>query len=526
MPEREPKVPEPGPPPPPPDATEKKATTEPDLPGWYRDEYARIKGSFEKADTMAEATLGRQKEQLGELKGRILSSPAAPKAPELPPVPAQKPMTAKPFLEGGPGESWQNSLQKIMMGFGLMGQMAVGLKGGFPNGALAAYSGALEGWQQGDKDRAAREWTNYLDEVQRNEKESRRIRQAFDDKTAEWGHDQERLKTELTLLGAEHGLDGQFLDMARQQPERALKLLDQQTNMWRQMKNDAASLTMKNLMFLQTERAHEDLKKYREDMLKLKRDESGVGEFGGEGGKTGGFSPEALEMAARTYVDTGTLPPMGMGKAGTAARKAIMNRAAEIAGTTSGGIEGQSERSATYKGSQTEINSIQRQRGPVLAFARNFDRAADLALEMSEKTDRTGTPIFNKWLLAGKQATGDVDVARFHAAVLTASTEYARVMSGGTVSTDTARAEAGKILSGIQTPEQFRGVVDIMKRDTENRIKGYDDQLKAVQEEMRQQRGAGGKKPTETGPRVIVGPDKKEYNLAPGYDVPEGYKLK
>src|SRR6266568_1770720 len=96
---------DPGPPPPPPGAKETKATAEPDMPKWYWDEYTRIKGSFEKADTMAESTLGRQKEQLGELKGRILASPPAPKAPSLPPLPAQKPQKARPFLEGGPGES-------------------------------------------------------------------------------------------------------------------------------------------------------------------------------------------------------------------------------------------------------------------------------------------------------------------------------------------------------------------------------------------------------------------------------------
>ncbi len=54
-------------------------------------------------------------------------------------------------------------------------------------------------------------------------------------------------------------------------------------------------------------------------------------------GGNSAFSPDAIDTAAQTYIKTGNLPPMGMGKAGAQNRVAIMNRAAALLKSQGGG---------------------------------------------------------------------------------------------------------------------------------------------------------------------------------------------
>lgn len=69
-----------------------------------------------------------------------------------PPTPS---LEARPFLS--PPQSVLGQLQTILVGIGQMATGFAGLKGkGYAIGATAALKGAVEGWQAGDADRAAR----------------------------------------------------------------------------------------------------------------------------------------------------------------------------------------------------------------------------------------------------------------------------------------------------------------------------------------------------------------------------------
>ena len=476
----------------PPTAEAPKPTPAPTLAGYarvYQQEIEKLTPKYEAAEKAAREDLERRKQEIADYKQRVLSSPLAPAPPALPAEPVAPVIAARPFLDAGPGEPWQQSVQKLMMGMGLMAQMGIGIKGGFPGGAWAAYTGALNGWAEGDHIRAANEWKTYMGQLQQYDRSVGRVQQDFENAMRTWGHDQDRLKTEFGILAAEHGLSREGIEMAFKEPDRMMQQLTTSVKIMETMQRDADSLAFRNLMFLQTKERNDELARHNREVEAQKKLEAT-----GQPGTTGGFTPEALDLATKLYLQTGKLPPMGLGKSGNASRTAIINRAGELAQEAPGGPEGQSTRMAVYNANKNELSAIQRQRGVVLAYARNFDRAVDLSLEMSEKTDRTGVPAFNKWVLAGKQATGDVDVAQFNAAALTTAVEYARVMSGGTISTDAARSEAQAILSPIQTKEQYRAVTEIMRRDTQNRIKGYDDQIEAVLKGMK---ATGADVPTE-----------------------------
>ena len=218
---------------------------------------------------------------------------------------------------------------------------------------------------------------------------------------------------------------------------------------------------------------------------------------------TNSFTPAAIDNAAARYNIDGTLPPMGMGKGGSAARSQILNRAAELAS----GVNGTDQRVAqlTTKASASTLLQLKKTKTMIKAFEEMANKNADIALELSTKVDRTGSPVVNRWFLAGNnKLAGDVDTATFNTAVNVFANEYAKIMSGSMGNTpvsDSARKEAHEILNTSQTPAQLRANIKLLQREMKNRLIGLDE---SEHELIQQMKSAGtstkkedeGKKPT------------------------------
>ena len=197
------------------------------------------------------------------------------------------------------------------------------------------------------------------------------------------------------------------------------------------------------------------------------------------------LTPEAIDAMAGRYMLDGTMPGLGLGKAATKARSLVMNKVAEKMTQ-----EGQTPQSlVTNKvvvgGLQSEAKRLLGQRGPMLAFAQTADKNLSIAEGLSGKVGRTGAPVINRWLLAGKrEVAGDPDVSAFNAAVQVAVNEFAKVTSsatGGGVTSDQARKDIEGILNSAQNPEQFKAVVTTLRSDMKNRIDSYETQLQNIQ---------------------------------------------
>ena len=197
-----------------------------------------------------------------------------------------------------------------------------------------------------------------------------------------------------------------------------------------------------------------------------------------------GFTPEAISAAAARYNIDGTLPPMGMGKAGVAVRGKILNEAAKIQSDSGISPEEQRIRQIGNTASATSLKKLQTQENMVGSFERNFNRNADIVLEQSNKVDRTGIPLVNKWIQAGKRAgTSDPELKAYDVAVKAVSNEYAKIVSGSMGNTAMAESEIRKmegLLNAAQTPEDVKGVLAMMKRDTANRMKGFAEEKAAL----------------------------------------------
>ena len=220
------------------------------------------------------------------------------------------------------------------------------------------------------------------------------------------------------------------------------------------------------------------------------------------------FTEAAINNAAARYNIDGTLPPMGMGKGGATARSLILNRAAELAS----GVDGTDQRVAqlTTKASASTLLQLKKTKTMIKAFEEMANKNADIALELSTKVDRTGSPVVNRWYLAGNnKLRGDVDTATFNTAVNVFANEYAKIMSGSMGNTpvsDSARKEAHEILNTAQTPAQLRANIKLLQREMKNRLIGLDESEAELIQQMK-----GGKKEDAHG-----GGDKDPYKITKG----------
>ncbi len=217
------------------------------------------------------------------------------------------------------------------------------------------------------------------------------------------------------------------------------------------------------------------------------------------------LTPDALDNIATRYNIDGTLPPLGM-KAGPI-RKKILNRAAELLKGT--GMTSEEARIFQIGTSvnKTALAQLKKQKTIVGAFEKNFVKNADLAMGLSKKVDRSGVPIVNKWVNAGKRSiAGDPEISAFDTSLKAVVNEYTKIISGSMGNTQMAEGEVKKVerlLNAAQTPEQVEAVIAFMKLETQNRMKGFDEQEKELVHGMklpsreRQQVGSNNQEPSQ-----------------------------
>lgn len=201
------------------------------------------------------------------------------------------------------------------------------------------------------------------------------------------------------------------------------------------------------------------------------------------------LTPEGLSGAAELYKRTGNIPGLGIG--GTKQKVEIINKAFE-GGKADDTVNNLIQNAATYKANTSSMTNLRKQSDNITAFEKTAQLNLDKALSQSIKVGRTKVPIYNEWVNAGRRSvTGNPDLAAFDAYVRTVINEYARVtttVTGGGITSDTARKEIENLFSTAQSPEQFKSVADALRIDMKNRINAYNAQFKEIQ-------GRIGKKP-------------------------------
>jgi hypothetical protein len=197
-----------------------------------------------------------------------------------------------------------------------------------------------------------------------------------------------------------------------------------------------------------------------------------------------GWSDDAINLAAENYLQTKNLPAVGLSKEGAGIRGAIISRAAQIAKSRGMDSQAASLEAAAYKADSLSLTTIMKQKDFAMSFEKTASKNLDLALSYSNKVDRTGSPLINKWALFVKgQYAGDKDVLALAAAIKTATNEYAKVVTGqtgGAAVSDSARAETEKMLNAAYSPQAFQEIVSLMKQEMNNRKVSYEEQINEI----------------------------------------------
>lgn len=197
----------------------------------------------------------------------------------------------------------------------------------------------------------------------------------------------------------------------------------------------------------------------------------------------GGLSSTALDQAATRYNQTGVLPSMGMGAAGAASRKAIMNRAAEM--FPEGSI---TANSAEYKANQASYTNVTKTLDTLSAFEssglKNLKQFTDLASKLPD----TGVPWLNTPVRnLDKNLVGAEYMPAIEAARSVALREIARVTNDPKLSgalTDTARKEVSDLSPTSATLPQIKHVVEVLTADMANVHSGLAEQKADIEKRL------------------------------------------
>lgn len=234
------------------------------------------------------------------------------------------------------------------------------------------------------------------------------------------------------------------------------------------------------------------------------------------------LTPEDASFQADMFLTTGQMPGTGMGTVGQINRVAIIKEARRLAADRGQGGKAVALGIMERKTTQQAIGQLKKNQAAVTAFEKTALANAEQVRLLSAKVDRTGAPVINRWLLAGRAAiAGDVEVAKFNLAVRTFINEYARVttsVTGGGVTSDTARREMEASINNAQTADQIEGVITQAIVEMKNRIEAYDTQLSVMRSDLAAESGAA-----ETPPAGTAGAPPASAAPAGEAAAPESY---
>jgi hypothetical protein len=183
---------------------------------------------------------------------------------------------------------------------------------------------------------------------------------------------------------------------------------------------------------------------------------------------TGTLSPASQELAAQLYLQTGTLPPMGIGKGAAGLKASIMNRASEIAsgtGATSeeaatGMVQAKQNVATQTKTLKDFSTGIQGQMvtsfNTAIDHLSTVDKLADALNNGDVRAINSIGNVISKH--TGSPAPTNFDAAR---QIVGAEIQKAIIRAGGT---GKEREEAANAFNSANSPSQLKGVIETYKQ--------------------------------------------------------------
>lgn len=364
------------------------------------------------------------------------------------PLPDHPTATALPKLPNQPvidQKEWQN----LGLGLVAMAMMAGGTKGNWMH-AASFLTGAINGYQEGNAEKAKDDFQKYQVAYQHAEDEERQKNQAYQDILKNRQLSVNEMMAQYKVLSAQ---DGRQLQYAAAE----------QRNMTEMMKAaDYHNLTLAHINKLNAD-AHGSLDPG------LTNDTKALG-----------------DALAWSYFINGKVPPMGLG-AKSPAREAMMRSYSELPKALRMSPQEFAVTQGTNAARIKSLGYLTQKQEALAQASSTAGKNLDMAVSLADKVSSSDINTINGYLRRGEVMSGNTAAAQLNVALDTAAREYARAASGSTGAGGVNQGDyliQRENLSMALTQRQLAGVATTMKKDLSNVGQGYTETLKAIQSGM------------------------------------------
>ena len=183
---------------------------------------------------------------------------------------------------------------------------------------------------------------------------------------------------------------------------------------------------------------------------------------------TGKLTPESIDLAAQLYAQTGTLPPLGIGKAAAGLKTQILNRASEL---TMGGGTSAADAASKLISTKQDVQSASKavkdfstglQSRQVTSFNTAIDHLATMD-KLADALANNDVKVFNTVANAFARQTGSPAPTNFDTAKTIVASEVAKAVSGSSMALKDRDEIRDQILAA-RSPEQLKGATDTLKK--------------------------------------------------------------
>lgn len=421
-------------------------------------ELATQQGGIEKQLETVQAreqAVSGERAQLLEQKQQALAGPTQSAIAESQRL-AEKADEPLPESEASKVEFKPHEVDKESLTKFAWGALAAALVGGAVSkgnwlGVSSALNGAMKGYFQGDKDRAAKEYEDFktkFDVAQKHDKEAAdKMKEALENR-----------KLSLNAKLQQVRLIANEYDVPDMRAAAELKSLDAASNQLQAHIEKIENMRVRM----------DDVQKNLD--AKLKRDTA-------DPGLPQGFDQKDIDFYALQQLSGHTDWRMGLSrtKRGADIIAAVDARIPKLAEQY--GITG--AQAGTILDVRKSLDKALTDRQKSLAASTQFIAQLDGQMAIVEKYLQPGvggaTPAFNRWIQAGRQAIeGDPDVVALSNAISGLGREHQRLVTGVTSNsqlTDAAKKTADELTSKDMTVEQVRASMREMKEEGQNAVK-------------------------------------------------------
>jgi len=185
--------------------------------------------------------------------------------------------------------------------------------------------------------------------------------------------------------------------------------------------------------------------------------------------QTGNFDPNTIDFMAQTYMQTGTIPPLGMGPMAAAARSKILSRASELsmvggqtaaqaAATVAGNKVEQAGNAAGAKAVGTQIANVN------MAAVETRNMIPTLQSYVA-KVNPTDYPTLNEAGNFVAKKSGDPNVVAMAASMNALVNTYARAINPKGAPTVSDKEHAREILNGGMSKGQINAALNVIQQE-------------------------------------------------------------